>query len=53
MDMDNKITTLSTFNTPIIQAVWYGQVVEIGSAVSNAGVWVLIGAGSMYPDVFA
>ena len=51
--MTTKITELFNIKYPIIQAgmVWCSGW-KLASAVSNAGGLGLIGAGSMYPDVF-
>ncbi len=49
----NKITQLFNIKYPIIQGgmIWNSGY-KLASAVSNAGGLGLIGAGSMYPDVF-
>lgn len=49
----NRITQLFNIEYPIIQAgmIWASGW-KLASAVSNAGGLGLIGAGSMYPDVF-
>lgn len=51
--MKNRITALLGIDFPIIQAgmVWCSGW-QLASAVSNAGGLGIIGAGSMYPDVF-
>lgn len=51
--MNNRITRLFGIEYPIIQAgmVWCSGW-KLASAVSNAGGLGIIGAGSMYPDVF-
>ena len=51
--MNNRITSLFKIKYPIIQAgmVWVSGH-KLASAVSNSGGLGLIGAGSMYPDVF-
>ena len=51
--MDNRITALFGIEYPIIQAgmVWCSGW-RLASAVSNAGGLGIIGAGSMYPEVF-
>lgn len=51
--MKNKICSLFDINYPIIQGgmIWNSGW-KLASAVSNAGGLGLIGAGSMYPDVF-
>jgi enoyl-[acyl-carrier protein] reductase II len=51
--MDNKIKDLFGIEYPIIQAgmIWCSGW-ELASAVSNAGGLGIIGAGSMYPDIF-
>ncbi len=51
--MNNRITTLFGIRLPIIQAgmIWCSGW-RLASAVSNAGGLGIIGAGSMYPDVF-
>ncbi len=51
--MKTKITELFKIKYPIIQAgmIWCSGW-KLASAVSNAGGLGLIGAGSMYPDVF-
>ncbi len=48
----NKITQLFNIKYPIVQGgmIWNSGY-KLASAVSNAGGWGLIGAGSMYPDV--
>ena len=53
MEFSNKITRLFNIRYPVIQAgmVWTSGW-RLASAVSNAGGLGLIGAGSMYPDVF-
>ena len=53
MGMSNKITRLFGVEYPIIQAgmVWCSGW-RLASAVSNAGGLGIIGAGSMYPEVF-
>lgn len=53
MNMKNKITTLFNIDYPIIQGgmIWNSGW-RLASAVSNSGGLGLIGAGSMYPDVF-
>jgi len=52
-DFSNRITTLFGIRYPIIQAgmIWASGW-RLASAVSNAGGLGIIGAGSMYPDVF-
>lgn len=54
MSQQNTITKLFNIQYPIIQAgmIWCSGW-RLASAVSNAGALGLIGAGSMYPDVFA
>src|SRR6187431_3514224 len=49
----NKITQLFKIKYPIVQGgmIWNSGY-KLASAVSNAGGLGLIGAGSMYPDVF-
>src|SRR5438270_13291693 len=49
----NQVTKLFGIDYPIIQAgmVWCSGW-RLASAVSNAGGLGIIGAGSMYPDVF-
>ncbi|HOZ69573.1 MAG TPA: nitronate monooxygenase [Chitinophagaceae bacterium] len=49
----NRITTLFSITYPLIQAgmIWASGW-RLASAVSNAGGLGIIGAGSMYPDVF-
>jgi enoyl-[acyl-carrier protein] reductase II len=51
--MTNRITSLFNIEYPLIQAgmIWASGW-KLASAVSNAGGLGLIGAGSMYPDVF-
>lgn len=51
--MTNRITQLFKIEYPIIQAgmIWCAGW-ELASAVSNAGGLGIIGAGSMYPDIF-
>lgn len=51
--MSNKITTLFGIKYPIIQGgmIWTSGW-KLASAVSNSGGLGLIGAGSMYPEVF-
>ncbi len=51
--MNNRITELFGIDFPIIQAgmIWCSGW-ELASAVSNAGGLGVIGAGSMYPDIF-
>lgn len=51
--MSNKITQLFNIKYPIVQGgmIWNSGW-RLASAVSNAGGLGLIGAGSMYPDVF-
>ncbi|MET0461875.1 MAG: nitronate monooxygenase [Chitinophagaceae bacterium] len=51
--MTNRITSLFHIDYPIIQAgmIWASGW-KLASAVSNAGGLGLLGAGSMYPDVF-
>lgn len=51
--MENRICQLFGIEYPIIQAgmIWCSGW-ELASAVSNAGGLGIIGAGSMYPDVF-
>ena len=51
--MTNRISRLFNIKYPIIQGgmIWCSGW-ELASAVSNAGGLGLIGAGSMYPDVF-
>lgn len=51
--MSNKITTLFGIKYPIIQGgmIWNSGW-KLASAVSNSGGLGLIGAGSMYPEVF-
>ena len=48
----NKITELFSIQYPIVQGgmVWVSGW-KLALAVSNAGGFGLIGAGSMYPDV--
>ncbi|MBL0064992.1 MAG: nitronate monooxygenase [Bacteroidetes bacterium] len=50
---NNRITQLFDIEYPIIQAgmIWCSGW-ELASAVSNAGGLGIIGAGSMYPDIF-
>lgn len=52
-EMKNKITSLFGIRYPIIQGgmIWCSGW-RLAAAVSNAGGLGLIGAGSMYPDVF-
>lgn len=54
MNQQKTITKLFNIQYPIIQAgmIWCSGW-RLASAVSNAGALGLIGAGSMYPDVFA
>lgn len=54
MQMTTRITELFEIKYPIIQAgmIWCSGW-KLASAVSNAGGLGLIGAGSMYPDIFA
>jgi enoyl-[acyl-carrier protein] reductase II len=54
MSQQKAITKLFNIRYPIIQAgmIWCSGW-RLASAVSNAGALGLIGAGSMYPDVFA
>jgi enoyl-[acyl-carrier protein] reductase II len=54
MNQQNTITKLFNIRYPIIQAgmIWCSGW-KLASAVSNAGALGLIGAGSMYPDVFS
>lgn len=49
----NRVTRLFNIDYPIIQAgmIWASGW-RLASAVSNAGALGIIGAGSMYPDVF-
>jgi len=51
--MANRITSLFNIKHPIIQAgmIWNSGW-KLASAASNSGILGLIGAGSMYPDVF-
>ena len=51
--MGNKITSLFNINYPIIQGgmIWNSGW-KLASATSNSGCLGLIGAGSMYPEVF-
>lgn len=51
--MQNRITELFNIKYPIVQAgmIWASGW-KLASAVSNAGGLGIIGAGSMYPDVF-
>lgn len=51
--MENKITSLLNIKYPIIQGgmIWNSGW-RLAAAVSNSGGLGLIGAGSMYPDVF-
>jgi enoyl-[acyl-carrier protein] reductase II len=51
--MQNRITELFNIQYPIIQAgmIWCSGW-ELASAVSNAGGLGIIGAGSMYPEIF-
>lgn len=51
--MSNKITTLFNIKYPIIQGgmIWNSGW-KLAAAVSNSGGLGLIGAGSMYPEVF-
>ena len=51
--MANRITSLFNIKYPIIQAgmIWNSGW-KLASAASNSGILGLIGAGSMYPDVF-
>ncbi len=51
--MNNRITSLFDIEYPIIQAgmIWCSGW-ELAAAVSNAGGLGIIGAGSMYPEVF-
>lgn len=51
--MENRICQLFGIEYPIIQAgmIWCSGW-ELASAVSNAGGLGIIGAGSMYPDIF-
>jgi len=51
--MNNKISSLFNIKYPIIQGgmIWNSGW-ELASAVSNSGGLGLIGAGSMYPDIF-
>lgn len=51
--MENRICKLFGIEYPIIQAgmIWCSGW-ELASAVSNAGGLGIIGAGSMYPDIF-
>lgn len=51
--MTNRITQLFKIEYPIIQAgmIWCSGW-ELASAVSNSGGLGIIGAGSMYPDIF-
>ena len=53
IDSENKIKKLFNIEIPIVQAgmVWCSGW-RLASAVSNAGGLGIIGAGSMYPDVF-
>ena len=50
--MSNKITSLFGVKYPLIQAgmIWCSGW-ELASAVSNAGGLVIIGSGSMYPEI--
>jgi enoyl-[acyl-carrier protein] reductase II len=50
--MSNRITTLFDIQCPVVQAgmIWCSGW-RLASAVSNAGGLVIIGAGSMYPEV--
>ena len=52
-EFTNRITTLFSIRYPLIQAgmIWASGW-RLASAVSNAGGLGIIGAGSMYPDVF-
>ncbi|MCB0401006.1 MAG: DUF561 domain-containing protein [Flavobacteriales bacterium] len=51
--MENRITSLFNIQLPIIQGgmIWNSGW-KLAAAVSNSGGLGLIGAGSMYPDVF-
>ena len=51
--MANRITSLFNIKHPIIQAgmIWNSGW-KLASAASNSGILGLIGAGSMYPDIF-
>lgn len=51
--MSNRVTELFGIKYPLIQAgmIWCSGW-ELASAASNAGALGIIGAGSMYPDVF-
>ncbi|MCB0409603.1 MAG: nitronate monooxygenase [Flavobacteriales bacterium] len=51
--MSNKVTSLFKIKYPIVQGgmIWNSGW-RLASAVSNAGGLGLIGAGSMYPDIF-
>lgn len=53
MTFENRITRLFNIEYPIIQAgmIWASGW-RLASAVSNSGGLGLIGAGSMYPEVF-
>lgn len=53
INVENRVKNLFTIDVPVIQAgmVWCSGW-RLASAVSNAGGLGLIGAGSMYPDVF-
>lgn len=53
IDAENRVKNLFKIDVPVIQAgmVWCSGW-RLASAVSNAGGLGLIGAGSMYPDVF-
>jgi len=53
IDAENRVKKLFGINVPVIQAgmVWCSGW-RLASAVSNAGGLGLLGAGSMYPDVF-
>ena len=51
--MENKICLLFNIKLPVVQGgmIWNSGW-KLASAVSNAGGLGLIGAGSMYPEVF-
>ncbi|MCB0381569.1 MAG: nitronate monooxygenase, partial [Flavobacteriales bacterium] len=51
--MENKICSLFNIKLPVIQGgmIWNSGW-KLASAVSNGGGLGLIGAGSMYPEVF-
>ena len=49
----NRITQLLILNIPSFKEEWFGILAtKLAAAVSNAGGLGLIGAGSMYPDVW-